>query len=139
MINRYGGVKKFYSEWFISAVCPLGFTSHGKTSPGSSSHPLGRGINLNYYDDKKLLEAVTPFIIESIQQQIEMGFKTDYCICIGGEKNFKFFSQLNEKNKWFKKIIPLPHPRFIMQYRRRYVETFIENYLSALNLSKKIK
>jgi len=132
MIKAYGGVKNFYSEWFITAVCPLGFTS-----PGSSTHPLQRGRNLNYYDDKKLLEAVTPFIIDSIQQQVNMGFKTDYCICIGGEKNFKFFTQFNEKYKWFKKIIPLPHPRFIMQYRRKYVETFIRQYLSALRSANK--
>jgi hypothetical protein len=79
------------------------------------------------------LNAATPFIIDSIQKQIDIGFKTDYCICVGGEKNFKFFSQLNEKNKWFKKIIPLPHPRFIMQYRRRYVDKFIEQYLSVLS------
>ena len=25
MINEYGGVKKFYTNWFIGSVCPLGF------------------------------------------------------------------------------------------------------------------
>jgi len=118
VIEQYGGVNKFYNEWFIGAVCPLGFIKEGK--------------NINYYDDKKLQEAVTPFIIETIQKQISFDFKTDYCICIGGEKNFKFLSELNNDYKWFKEIIPLPHPRFIMQYRRRQKENYIHKYLSAL-------
>jgi hypothetical protein len=84
MIHEYGGVKEFYNDWFISAVCPLGFIS----SPGSSSHTLKRGTgkNINYYDDKKLLQAVTPFIIGCIDKQVSMGFKTDKCVCIGGGK-----------------------------------------------------
>src|SRR5215510_5106705 len=53
MIIAYGGVEKFYNDWFIGSVCPLGFiTSSGK--------------NINYYDDKKLQKAVTPFIIDCI-------------------------------------------------------------------------
>ena len=118
VIERYGGSKKFYTDWFIGAVCPLGFIKDGK--------------NINYYDDKKLQKAVTPFIINAIDQQLSFGLKTDYCICIGGEKNYKFLSALNEEQKWFKEIIPLPHPRFILQYRRRYMEDYIQQYLSAL-------
>jgi hypothetical protein len=118
VIEKYGGVKIFYREWFIGAVCPLGFLKDEK--------------NINYYDDKKLEKAVTPFIIETMQQQLSFGFKTDYCICVGGEKNFKFLSGLNGEYKWFEKIIPLPHPRFIMQYRRKQKDTFIHQYLSAL-------
>ena len=38
----------FYANYFIGAVCPLGFMKDGK--------------NINYYDDKKLQQAVTPFI-----------------------------------------------------------------------------
>ena len=118
MINSYGGVEKFYRNYFISAVCPLGF--------------IKDGININYYDDKKLIMAVTPFIINSIQKQISFGFKTDRCVCIGSERNFKFLSCLNEKNKWFQKIISLPHPRFILQYRRKQKEKYIQQYLSVL-------
>jgi hypothetical protein len=133
VIEQYGGVKKFYSDWFISAVCPLGFI----TSPGSSGRPFQRGKakNINYYDDRNLQTAVTPFIIDSIQKQISFGFKTDYCLCVGGEKNYKFFSSLNGKHKWFGKILPLPHPRFILQYRRKQKEKYIHQYLSALRLA----
>ena len=121
LIHHYGGTEKFYSNFFIAAVSPLGYTKNG--------------VNTNYYDDKKLFEAVTPFIRNSIQQQISMGFRTDLCFCVGGEKNFKFLSMLNERNNWFQTIIPLPHPRFILQYRRKQKEKFIQQYLSALEIA----
>jgi hypothetical protein len=119
VIERYGGCRKFYQRFFISAVSPLGYVKNGK--------------NLNYYDDRDLQKAVTPFIAASIQQQLAFGFKTDHCICIGGEKNYKFLQQLNNEYQWFAKISPLPHPRFILQYRRRQKESFIQQYLHALN------
>ena len=118
MITQYGGPEKFYSNYFIGAVSPLGFVKDGK--------------NINYYDDKKLQQAVTTFIIETIQQQIQMGFATDTCICIGGEKNYKFLVSINEQQGFFKKIIPLPHPRFIMQYRRKRKQEYVNEWLEAL-------
>ena len=121
MIGEYGGVKKFYTNWFIGSVCPLGFIKNGK--------------NINYYDDKKLLIAVTPFIIECIHKQIAIGFSTDKCLCIGGEKNFKFLSGLNNEHKWFGEIVPLPHPRFILQYRRKQKDKYIHQYFSAMGLA----
>jgi hypothetical protein len=120
-IEAYGGVKKFFGDYFITSVSPLGF--------------IKGGVNLNYYDDKKLQHLVTPFITNSIEKQLSLGFKTDYCICIGGDKNLKFFSALNEEHKFFEKIIPLPHPRFIMQYRRKQKERYIDQYLSTLRVS----
>jgi hypothetical protein len=119
-IHAYGGVERFYKDFFISSVSPLGFVKNG--------------INLNYYDDKKLQAVITPFIIDSIKKQVSLGFKTDYCICIGGDKNLKFLSSLNKEHKFFGEIIPLPHPRFIMQYRRQQKEKYIDQYLSALKL-----
>ena len=120
-IQAYGGVEKFYANYFITSVSPLGF--------------LKNGLNLNYYDDKKLQTVVTPFIINSIQKQISLGFKTDFCICIGGDKNLKFFSALNQEYEFFDEIVPLPHPRFIMQYRRKKKESYVHQYLLALRRS----
>jgi len=128
MIGEYGGAKKFYQDWFIGSVCPLGFM----TSPSPSK---GGVKNINYYDDKRLLKAVTPFIIDCISKLASMGFITDKCICIGGEKNFKFLSGLNDEYNWFQEIIPLPHPRFILQYRRKQKDKYIHQYLSALGLT----
>jgi hypothetical protein len=39
---------------------------------------------------------------------------------------------LNNEHKWFGEIIPLPHPRFILQYRRKQKDEFIHQYLSVL-------
>lgn len=116
-IAAFGGPAKFYKHFFITAVSPLGF--------------IKKGINLNYYDDKKMLETLRPFIVSNIQKQVSFGFKTDYCICIGEDKNLKFLSTINSEYKFFQKIIPLPHPRFILQYRRKQKESYINQYLSA--------
>ena len=118
VITAYGGPRKFYKKYFITSVSPLGFVKNG--------------TNLNYYDDKRLLQAVNPFIISSIKKQISLGFETDYCICIGGDKNLTFLTALNNEHRFFRKIVPLPHPRFIMQYRRRQKENYIQQYLAAL-------
>lgn len=119
VIEEYGGPGRFYADYFISAVSPVGFTKNG--------------INMNYYDDKKLQEAITFFVMENIKKQLSFGFKRDKCICIGGEKNYKFLSRINNDHKFFDEIIPLPHPRFILQYRRKQKETYIRHYLEALS------
>jgi hypothetical protein len=118
VIEKYGGTHKFYADYFISSVCPLGFTKNG--------------INLNYYDDRQLQKVITPFIIKNIQKQLAFGFKKDRCLCIGGEKNFKFLAELNKEHGFFNEIIPLPHPRFILQYRRKQKEVYLDQYLAAL-------
>lgn len=118
MIEAFGGPGAFYRQYFIGSVCPLGFIKAGK--------------NINYYDDKALLQAVEPFIIESIEAQLRLPVNRDRCLCIGGEKNFTYLSGLNKRFHWFKEIIPLPHPRFIMQYRRKEIQPFIQLYLDVL-------
>jgi hypothetical protein len=121
MIRSFGGPELFYRHYFISAISPLGFTRKGK--------------NINYYDDNKLEKAVTPFIIDSIHQLMVMGFSTEKCFCIGEGKNYLFLRKLNDQQKWFKEIIPLAHPRFIMQYRRKQLDRHIEQYLEKLVIS----
>jgi hypothetical protein len=118
MIAAYGGHEVFYRHIFIGSVCPLGFVQNGK--------------NLNYYDDKELLSTVTPFITSSISSLVHFKVKRQRCICIGGEKNYRHLAAWNEQHGWFEEIIPVPHPRFIMQYRRRQKHEFIDQYLQAL-------
>lgn len=118
VITQYGGPAKFYADYFIGSMSPLGFVKDGK--------------NINYYDDKKLQAAVTPFIIQTIQEQLQMGFMTDNCICIGGEKNYKFLKALNGQHGFFEKVTPLPHPRFIMQYRRKRKQEYVNEWLDLL-------
>ncbi|MDP4282324.1 MAG: DUF4918 family protein [Bacteroidota bacterium] len=119
MINRFGGPEKFYKKFFLSAVSPLGFLKNGK--------------NLNYYDNKALETLVTPFIIESIRKSFSIGCSSGIIICLGEGKNYTFLTRLNEKYGFYEKIIPLAHPRFIMQYRLKKKEEYIIRYLEVLN------
>ena len=123
MIAQYGGPQTFYSRFFMGSVCPLGFVQGGK--------------NINYYDDKALLQTVEPFIVENLQKLLSFGVQCEVCICIGGEKNFKYLSKLNSAHHFFKEIIPVAHPRFILQYRRKEKETFLDQYLQALHQAEK--
>ena len=118
MIKAYGGPEKFYNLYFISAVSPLGYTKEGK--------------NINYYDEPGLQKTVTPFIISSINGMINLGISQKKCFCIGEGKNLNFLLKLNEAHHWFEEIVPLAHPRFIMQYKRKSVNTYIDDYLLKL-------
>ena len=120
VIEKYGGPEIFYKNWFLGSVCPLGFVQNS--------------VNINYYDDKTLQEAVMPFIVKSITGQVAFTGSNAACICIGGAKNFNFLSSINDEYGWFRKIVPLPHPRFILQYKRKQKDKYIEEYLSALSL-----
>ena len=119
MIRAFGGPERFYSRYFISALSPLGFLKDGK--------------NLNYYDIRELQHAVEPFMISCIERQLGFGIVTEKCFCLGEGENFRYFSKLNNQYNFFKTIEPLPHPRFIMQYRRKKVEDYIQLYLSKLS------
>jgi hypothetical protein len=118
VIHAYGGPEAFYHHFFIGSVCPLGFVRGGK--------------NINYYDDKDLLEAVEPFIIRNIKKLLTYNFTRERCFCIGEGKNFQYLSGLNNKYQWFGAIVPLRHPRPIMQYKRKQKEQFIQEYLQVL-------
>ena len=88
---------------------------------------------MNYYDEKRLLESTRPFILQSLTRQLSFpGIDSHTAFCIGEGKNFQILRTLNKENGFFKKIIPLPHPRFIMQYRYRRKTEFIGHYLEKL-------
>jgi hypothetical protein len=123
MINAWGGPEKFYSKFYIHSICPLGFTAVKDN---------GKEVNYNYYDSKELLNAVHDFIIDNIRKQIAMGVYADVCFCFGTGKNEQFLRQLNEEYKFFGEIIALEHPRFIMQYKAKTKQYYIQKYLDAL-------
>lgn len=122
MIEAYGGPAKFYSHFYITAVSPLGFTTGSKT---------GKQVNYNYYDNKKLQSALSEFIQRNIEKQLGFGIERDVCFCLGTGKNFTFIKDLNEKRKYYGEIIPLEHPRFIMQYRLKQKHFYISKYIYA--------
>lgn len=122
MIDAYGGPTAFYQDFYINSVCPLGFTATGNN---------GKEINYNYYDSKELTAAVYDFMIDSIRKQISFGIATDICFCFGTGKNEKFLQRLNEEHKFFDTIVALEHPRFIMQYKSKSKQFYIDKYMAA--------
>lgn len=117
MMEAFGGPAAFYRQFYITSYSPLGFTRHGK--------------NLNYYDDKVLAAAIEPFAAECLEEQLSWAAKRDIAYCFGDGKNYRFVSRLNSKHGFFSKIIPLPHPRFIMQYKLKQMDSYIDRYLQA--------
>lgn len=116
-IARYGGVLRFYQDFFLTAASPLGF--------------LRRSLNLNYYDVPRLARAVTPFIIRSIEQQIAAGGRRDVAIVIGKGTNLTFLRDLNERHGFFERLHALEHPRAIMQYRRKRLHEYLDQYVEV--------
>lgn len=121
MIHACGGPEAFYSKYYITSVCPLGFIANGK--------------NVNYYDDKVLQNKVEPHIIKNINLQIKFGANTKVAFSMGQGKNFNYLNKLNDRHNFFDEIVPLPHPRWVMQYRLKRKEEFINEYLLKLNAS----
>ncbi len=124
MIDAYGGVNRFCKDFYINSPCPLGFV---KTSEN------GKEINYNYYDSRELIGRVLPFMISSIKAHISVGIKTDVAWCLGTGKNFKVLNDINTEHKFFDQLIPLEHPRYIMQYKSKFREMYINKYMNALS------
>lgn len=124
VIEQFGGVKKFYNQFYINSVSPLGFVK---------TNERGKEVNYNYYDSKELQETVKPFIIESLKLQIDFGIDRDICYSFGSGKNLKLLTELNKKYEFFGEIIPLEHPRYIMQYKLKEKQFYIDKYIIAFN------
>ncbi len=122
MINAYDGTNKFYKDFYISAISPLGFVKLNDNI---------KEVNFNYYDDSKFKKNIKLFVVDCIKKQLHFGIETEKCFCLGNAANFNFLNELNSEYNFFKEIIPLPHPRWIMQYRLKKKNDFINLYLKA--------
>lgn len=120
VIQEYGGTNKFYGNFYFTSMVPLGFMRKGK--------------NLNYYDDRGLLEQLFPSMATWMTTQVNFGADRDRCICLGSGKNLQYLSKLNEQHRFFKRIDALDHPRFIMQYSRKTLQEHIYKYIEILGL-----
>jgi hypothetical protein len=118
MIKEYGGVKKFYSKIFITALYPLAIIKDGK--------------NYNYYDSLKLYESLKTQIALAIKEQTRFGADKRFAVCLG-KKNAKFFNEINKEHNYFEELRVLDHPRFIMQYRSKEVNNYVADYIKALS------
>ncbi len=117
MITAYGGAKPFYENCYFTSVSPLGFVKDGK--------------NLNYYDIRELQDTLEDYMVKELQKQIAFGAKP-IAYSLGMGKNITYLKKLNEMHNLFQSVEALPHPRWIMQYRLKKKDEFINQYLNAL-------
>jgi hypothetical protein len=117
VIDRWGGPQQFFGAFYLTALCPFGFTRAGN--------------NFNFYDDAALLRALRPFIVETLRVQLALGARRDVALILGAGKNKRVIDELNEEHHFFERVEALDHPRFIMQYRRKQVDAYVERYRQA--------
>ena len=119
LIAAFGGPERFFAKYFINSISPLGFTREGK--------------NLNYYDTPELRKALAPFIRQSMRRLLTFNIERSVAFCLGEGTNYKYLQELNQEQQYFKQIIPLAHPRFIMQYKRKKLGDYLDDYLQKLD------
>lgn len=122
VIEEYGGPEKFYADIYINSPFPLAIIRQAEN---------GNWLNVNYYDDNGLYEAVKPFMVESLKQHIDTGVRTDKAFVLG-KKNLSFLQKINKETKLFKELVCVEHPRYIQQYKLKYKDFYIDKYLRAL-------
>ena len=118
VIHAWGEVADFYRSFYVNSVVPFGFVKHGK--------------NYNYYDEKPLQAAMEPLALRHLRGLVELGMNRKVCFCLGTGKNFDFLSKLNEREGIFEKVVALPHPRFVLQYRKKEVEEYVQLFVRTL-------
>ena len=118
VIDKFGGVNKFFSDFYLSAIYSLALIKDGK--------------NHNYYDSQKLFLALKSRLKESLENQFTFGAKSSVVICLG-KKNADYLKILDDELNLFDRIEILDHPRFIMQYKLKKVNDYISKYLDVLS------
>ena len=118
VINEFGGADKFYKRFFLTALYPLALVKDGK--------------NFNYYDNSQIFDKLKDSIALSIKGQTDFGADRSVVISLG-KKNGDYLAKFNKELKLFSHIEILEHPRYIMQYKRKSMRKYIDDYLNVLN------
>lgn len=120
VISAIGGPELFFGNFYFTSVSPIGFTKNA--------------VNLNYYDEKELEKSLKGYITSNLNKQLN-AFPSNrrVAFCLGKGKNYTYLVKLNEEIGFFKKIIALPHPRWVMQYRLKSKDEFILEYQQKLS------
>lgn len=122
LILKYGGAKEFYNDFYINAVCPLGFIEKNDKQ---------NWVNRNYYDYDALFAAMREFIKRNLLKQMSFGIDPSVCYVLG-KRNAKFVKRINDREKIFHSIVVFDHPRYIQQYKATQKESYVREYLNKL-------
>ena len=60
--------------------------------------------------------------------------KNERIIVFGTGKNLKFLEKLNKVYHFTPELVPLEHPRYVMQYKYKHREQYIAKYLESFML-----
>ena len=124
MIKAYGGVTKFYNDFYINSPFPLAIV--GKASDG-------KWLNANYYDEEALFKLLKDYMIETLKKHIALGVDTQKVFVLG-KKNATFLQKLNKEATLFGEMVVLEHPRFIQQYKSKEKQLYIDKFLTSFGI-----
>lgn len=119
LIETFGGEKHFFSAFFLTALYPFALIKDGK--------------NYNYYEDSKTWEILKPEILKMFEDQLNAGASRKSVICLG-KKNEKYLREINNELNFFEKIITFEHPRYIMQYKLKSLDYYLNDYARQLKM-----
>jgi len=114
VVQAFGGPEEFFKHCYLTAVSPLGFVREGK--------------NINYYDNKVLLQNYESQFVHWLKEQVSFGANRTVAFSLGRGKNYEYLRHLNKVHRLFDDIQALPHPRWVMQYRYPLRHEFAKEY-----------
>lgn len=116
VVEEFGSAENFYKEIFAWAMMPFSVTRVSKYK--------------NYYEDD-----VFDHLIDMVQSNIQWISnlpKKGKVVIIGTGENKKMFESLPGSPFGYDNVQFLPHPRWIMQYKRAYVKNYVQQYVEFL-------
>ena len=124
MIQQYGGVAKFYNDFYINSPFPLAIVRKASD---------GKWLNANYYDEEVLFKSVKDYMIATLKKHIALGVDTQKVFVLG-KKNATFLQKLNKEAVLFGEMVVLEHPRFIQQYKSKEKQLYIDKFLTSFGI-----
>ena len=124
MIQQYGGVAKFYNDFYINSPFPLVIVRKASD---------GKWLNANYYDEEVLFKSVKDYMIATLKKHIALGVDTQKVFVLG-KKNATFLQKLNKEATLFGEMVVLEHPRFIQQYKSKEKQLYIDKFLTSFGI-----
>jgi len=123
VIRAYGGPEPFFGDFYITSVCPIGFVALNQRN---------RWVNFNYYDRPEVAQSLADFVDASMRTQLSWGLSSEVGVSLGKGKNQAYLERWNKAYHWFSRVDALEHPRYVMQYKSREMERYVQLYLDIL-------